>query len=89
MINKLTSAAEIPLTTDRGLPEIRISAMQSLVIEPHRGIRSFSDDSIMVETGGGIIHISGKEMVLKRMTLRELHLKGIIRAVELIEGHAN
>ena len=87
-LRKLTNSVDIPLSFDSGLPEIRISAMNSMVIEPHRGVRSFAEDGVLVETGGGLIHIRGNDLVLKRMTSRELRLQGRFSAVELIADHA-
>ena len=85
---KLLRTADIPLTFERGLPEVRISAMRDLVIEPHRGVRSFAEDGVLIETGGGLVHIRGKGMVIKSMTWRELRLQGEISAVELLAGYA-
>jgi sporulation protein YqfC len=87
-IDRLIGITDTPLSFDRGLPEIRISAMHSMVIEPHRGIRSFSDDSILIETGGGLVHIRGSALMIKSMTWRELCLQGRFRTVELVGDHA-
>ena len=88
-INSLLRAVDIPLAFDRGLPEIRISAMRDLVIEPHRGVRSFSEDSVLIETGGGLVHLRGNSLSIKRMTWRELRLQGEICAVELVFADAD
>ena len=87
-INSLLRSVDFPPVFDRSLPEIRISAMHSLVIEPHRGVRSFSEDSILIETGGGLIHLRGKALAIKRMTWRELRLQGNISTVELFASDA-
>ena len=87
-INSLLRSVDIPPVFDRGLPEIRISAMHSLVIEPHRGVRSFAEDSVLIETGGGLIHLRGKALSIKRMTWRELRLQGQFHAVELVFSDA-
>ena len=87
-IYKLMRVSDIPLSFDRGLPEIRISAMRSMVIEPHCGIRSFSEDSVLIETGGGLVHIRGSALMIKSMTWRELCLQGRFSAVELVGDHA-
>ena len=87
-IDRLIGVSDFPLHFDRGLPEIRISAMRSMVIEPHRGIRSFSGDSILIETGGGLVHIRGNALTIKSMTWRELCLQGRFHAVELVGDHA-
>ena len=87
-IDHLLRQTDIPLAFDRDLPEIRISAMRDLVIEPHRGVRSFAEDSVLIETGGGLIHLRGKALAIKRMTWRELRLQGQISAVELVFSDA-
>ena len=87
-IDMLMRVSDIPLSFDRGLPEIRISAMRSMVIEPHRGIRSFSEESVLIETGGGLVHIRGSALMIKSMTWRELCLQGRFRTVELVGDHA-
>ena len=87
-INRLLRYADIPPAFDRDLPEIRLSAMRDLVIEPHRGVRSFAEDSVLVETSGGLIHLRGRELTIKRMTMRELRLQGQISAVELVFSDA-
>ena len=86
-LERLLRAADIPMSFEWGLPEIRISAMRSMVIEPHRGVRSFAEDSVMIETGGGLLHIRGSAMVIQSMTWRELRLQGRFIAVELVDSH--
>ena len=87
-LSSLTQAAGVPVRFSGDLPDLRISAMRSLVVEPHCGIRSFSDDSVLIETGDGLVHIRGKAMVIKRMTEKELHLQGQFHAVELVQQDA-
>ncbi len=88
LLRRLGNPAGIPLVFSGGLPEIKISAMRCLVIEPHRGVRSFDKDGVLVETGGGLIQIRGNDIVMKRMNLRELRLQGRFSAVELVAVHA-
>ena len=87
-LGRLMRRADIPAVFDQGLPEIRISGACNLVIEPHRGVRSFAEDGILIDTGGGLVHIRGEDMVIKSMTWRELRLQGQISAVELLGRHA-
>ena len=78
----------IPAGFVNALPEIRITGMRSLVLESHRGVRAFAEDSVLVETGEGLLHIRGKSLVVKSMTLRELSLHGKIFALEMVNDHA-
>ena len=85
---RMIQVSDIPLSFDRGLPEIHIYSMRSMVIDPHRGVRSFSEGSMLIETGGGLIHIRGKSLKIKSMTWKELCLQGQFHAVELVNEHA-
>ena len=85
---KAAGAAAIPLGTVTGLSEIRISAMRTVVIEAHRGVRSFTGDCVLVETGDGMLCVRGEGLVLNSMSRSELRLTGGIQALELMENHA-
>ena len=85
---KAAGAADIPIGAVAGLSEIRITAMRTVVIGPHRGIRSFAGDCVLVETGEGIICVHGRGLELKNMSREEVRLTGEIRSVERMDRHA-
>ena len=72
-----------------GLPELRMTGSRSLCLEPHGGLRAFSGECVLVSVGGGLLCIRGKDLTVKRLTLRSLWLKGEIRALELSGNDAD
>lgn len=80
--------SEIPLDMVSALPNIRLSALHTLILEPHRGIRAFAGDCVLIATGAGLLSIRGDGMYLKAMSREQLHLCGRIRCVELVDDHA-
>ena len=78
----------IPEELRPGLPELRMRGNGTVVLEPHRGLRSFSEACVIVAVSGGLLCFHGKGLRIKRMTLRELRLKGEITSLEYSAGHA-
>lgn len=72
-----------------GLPELRLTGSRSLLLEPHGGLRAFSGERVLVSVGNGLLCIRGKELTIKRLSLRTLWLKGEIRSLELTGSDAD
>ena len=66
-----------------GMPELRMMGSRSLLLEPHDGLRAFSGERVLVSIGSGLLCIRGKDLAIKRLSLRTLWLKGEIHALEL------
>lgn len=84
----ISGASDIPLDFAAGLPEIRLSGMRSLAVEPHRGVRSFAEDCVLVQTGGGLLCIRGTALTLKSISYRELRMTGKIVSLEVVNDDA-
>jgi sporulation protein YqfC len=82
-ITRLSGTSGIPLDAAVGLPEIRISGMRTLTLEPHRGLRAFAGDCILVETGLGLLCIRGSALVLKYISSEGLCVYGEIVSIEM------
>ena len=85
-LNRVAAAADIPWFG--GLPEIRVIAMHTVLIEPHGGIRSFSGDCVLADAGEGLLCVRGHGLVLKDMSRQEIRLTGDIKAVEWVDKDA-
>ena len=88
-VSRFSGLWDIPLDLSSGLPEIRISGMRTLTVEPHRGLRSFSGDCVLVETALGLLCIRGRDLVLKSVSREELRLNGELVSVEMAAAHAD
>jgi len=88
-LSRLSGRTLIPLDLAAGVPEIRISGLRTLVLEPHRGVRAFAGDCILISTDAGLLCVRGRGLSLKSMSERELRLSGEIIALELVDAHAD
>ncbi len=86
---RLSGDSAIPLDISAGSPEIRISGMRAVTVEPHRGLRAFAGDCVLVETGLGLLCIRGAGLVLQNVSPGELRLTGRIISLEMAEPHAD
>ena len=86
---RLSGDSAIPLDISAGSPEIRISGMRTVTVEPHRGLRAFAEDCVLVETGLGLLCFRGRGLELKNMTVREVRLTGDIASMEMVSSHAD
>lgn len=87
MLQKLVSG--MPGELLPGLPELRMTGSRSLLLEPHGGLRAFSGECVLVSVGGGLLCIRGKDLTVKRLSLRSLWLKGEIHSLELTGNDAD
>ena len=83
-----SAASAIPLDLVSSLPNIRLSGLHTLILEPHRGIRAFAGDSVLIATAAGLICVRGDGLYLKALSREQLYLCGRIRCVELVDERA-
>lgn len=84
----LTSVAELfdlPEDVIAGLPHLEMAGNRQLFVERHRGILSYSEELIDINTGIGILRVRGKKLTLLAMTSEELRIVGNIDAVEWVK----
>ena len=76
-------SGSVPEELVPGLAELQMIGNRSLRLESHRGLRAFSGKCVLVSVGSGLLCIRGQNLILKRLSLRELWLKGDILSLEL------
>ena len=81
---ELAELFDLPGDVVAGLPHLEMIGGRRLFLEKHTGILAYSDTMIDVNTTGGILRISGKELSLEAMTGEELRVGGDIRSVEWV-----
>lgn len=67
-----------------GKPRIVLSGQESLLIEQHRGIVSYTPDRLVVRMNEGRMNILGSEMKLQSYEKRELWVLGTIKSLEFV-----
>ncbi|MCI5898100.1 MAG: YabP/YqfC family sporulation protein [Firmicutes bacterium] len=74
-----------PLAEDLvgGQSRIELTGGRRLLIEDHRGILEYTDSLLRVALRRGQVRVTGDDLRLTALTLRELAVSGTIRAIEL------
>ena len=74
-----------PLAEDLvgGQSRIELTGGRRLLIEDHRGILEYTETLLRVALRRGQVRITGDDLRLTALTLRELAVSGTIRAIEL------
>lgn len=83
----LTHVAELfdlPADAIAGLPHMEMVGGRQLYLENHRGILSYSDTVIDINTGSLAVRVRGADLALLAMTTEELRVGGRIDAVEFL-----
>ena len=67
-------------------PLIEIAGSGRVLIEHHTGVTQYSCERIGVKVNYGQVMVSGRDLVLTRMTKEQLIISGCIETVHLIKG---
>lgn len=63
------------------LPRITVIGHLHVYIENHQGLKNYTKNALTVKTKDGVIHITGKDFVIKMMLPEELLLEGVIEDI--------
>ncbi len=84
----LTEAAELfdlPADVVAGLPHVEVMGNRQFYMEHHKGIMSYSGETIDINGDHMMIRVRGKNLELTSMTGEALRIRGEITQVEWVE----
>ena len=84
VLDTVAELFDLPADLVAGLPHLEIVGSRQLYVEHHKGILSYSEEQIDVNTTGGVLRIRGARLSLLAMTAEELRIGGDIAAVEWV-----
>lgn len=64
------------------LPRFVVSGDREIYIENHKGILGYTDHEIRISTSIGIMRVCGKNLVIDRIRLEDIHISGKFKRVE-------
>lgn len=73
---------DLPEDAMLGSARVEITAGKRLLIDNHRGVISYSDETVMVLLPDGKLSVYGGSLCMKTMTERQLLIGGRIDSVE-------
>ncbi|MCQ4725328.1 sporulation protein YqfC [Anaerotignum faecicola] len=77
-------AMELPKESILNLPLITILGREELFIENYKGIIEYSDETVRISTGIGVLKIEGRGLFLKSILPESITLMGTFTAVQYI-----
>ncbi|MDO5477704.1 MAG: YabP/YqfC family sporulation protein [Clostridia bacterium] len=84
VLAKALSGTELPGEVILDVPYVSLSGDFSCNIENHRGIISYDDRSVKINTGEAIIKIGGEGLALSHITDEIISVSGKIKSLEFI-----
>ena len=81
---RMAELFDLPADLVAGLAHMELLGDRQFFLEGHEGILSYSDAQIDVSAGGAVVRLRGAGLELRRMTDRELRVRGRIDAVEFV-----
>lgn len=82
---KVTEILELPKEIVLNIPRITMVGSGNLLIENYKGIIEYDNDRIRVNTGSGIIKITGERLVIKEITSEDLMIDGEVGTLEFLK----
>jgi sporulation protein YqfC len=81
---KITEALELPKEIVLNVPKLTIVGTGDMIIENYKGIMEYEINRIRVNTGAGIIRITGDRLIIREITSEDIFISGEINSLEFL-----
>lgn len=81
---KMSEILELPKEVVLNLPKLTMIGNANLIIENYKGIMEYDSSRIRVNTGKGVIRITGSRLTIKEITSEDIMVDGEIAALEFM-----
>ena len=85
ILSEVAELFDLPADVVAGLPRLELVGSRQLYLEHHRGILSYTEEQIDVNTDHGVLRVQGEALTLLAMTAEELRIGGGIREVKWVK----
>ena len=85
LMSQAAELFDLPADVAGGLPHIELIGNCQMLIHSHKGILSYSGETVDVNCGPLIVRITGSGLELAAMTGCEVRIRGKISGLELME----
>ncbi len=85
---RLSAKLELPADLVAGVPKLELTGSGELLLEQHRGIKSYSQEEVCIRVSLGLIRIAGSGLYIRLMNSKRIALCGTIHSITLEEGGA-
>ena len=78
----LTDSLKLPRDIVLGEFKLSMTGNRELFIENYRGIAEYGEDTILLQTKGDILKITGKHLTIEYYTNEDMKISGIIANIQ-------
>jgi sporulation protein YqfC len=83
--NRITEALELPKEIVLNVSKLTLIGNSDLIIENYKGIMEYDNGRIRVNTGAGVIKITGSRLLIKEITSEDILIYGEIDSLEFLK----
>ncbi|MGI6669430.1 MAG: sporulation protein YqfC [Acetivibrionales bacterium] len=84
MKEKFTEVLELPKELVMDIPRITIVGKGDMMIENYKGVIEYGSSRIRINTGAGMVRISGAGLVIREITSEDIIISGGIQSLEYV-----
>jgi len=82
---KFSEMLELPKEIVMNIPKLTMVGNRDMIIENYKGIIEYDNARIRVNTGAGVIKITGSRLLIKEITSEDVIICGDINGLEFIK----
>ena len=75
---------ELPKEIVLNMPRLTMVGNNDLVIENYKGIIEYEDGRVRINTGIGVVKITGDRLLIKEITSEDIIISGVILSLEFL-----
>jgi sporulation protein YqfC len=81
---KFSELLELPKEIVLNIPKITLVGKSDMMLENYKSVIEYDTERIRINTGIGIIRITGSRLLIKEITSEDIIIGGEIRGIELV-----
>jgi sporulation protein YqfC len=82
--SRVTELLDLPKEVVLNIPKLTLLGDGELVIENYKGVIEYDTERVRVNTGSGVIKITGERLMIKEITSEDIMVNGKIKSLEFI-----
>jgi len=79
---KISNTFELPKDIILDVSKVIVIGTEQITVENHKGIVEYSEELIRINTGSGIMKLSGRKLAIKTILQEEITITGEITGIE-------
>lgn len=84
MKEKFAEMLELPKELMLGLPKLTLIGNRDMMIENYKSVMEYGSARIKINTGSGIVKITGAGLLIKEITSEDIIISGAIHALDFL-----